>query len=172
MGGPTGRFLCAWAGNAGNIHNFQLTMEPTPGSVSVDSVWYRPTYDSPRPKGSYVVFKHDDPDVSRSGTWTTLPHGGSNATLTSTPGSSLSLVFTGLWHPSLERVPTLNLFSRHRCRCRGMESCWISGRSIRCLIFRHWGWPWRLFQARASQSSFRNNPWQNAFPNLRVQDPR
>jgi hypothetical protein len=91
----TGRFTCPWKGSAGNIHNFRLSID-SPGSVAVESVWFLPTYNSTRVDNSFVVFNHDDPNVSKhTGNWRTYSHGGENATLTNTTGSSLSLLFTG-----------------------------------------------------------------------------
>ncbi|KAH6905114.1 hypothetical protein BKA70DRAFT_1293456 [Coprinopsis sp. MPI-PUGE-AT-0042] len=89
-----GPFSCSWKGSGSNAHTFRLSIDSL-GSVAIDSIWFLPTYNSTRVEKSYVVYNHDDPNVSRSGNWTTFSHEGKNATLTETVGSSLSLVFTG-----------------------------------------------------------------------------
>ena len=99
---PKGGFACRWQGTAEAQHEFVVgfTNESKPDSVlSIDSMWYHPSYESVRPDGAYVVYNHDDVEISRTGNWTTLEHGGSNATLTEDKGASLTMPFTGPFRP-------------------------------------------------------------------------
>ena len=91
-----GHFSCSGKASSDGAHNFTLGfVDSTEGSLSFDSFWYLPTYDSVRPKDAYVVYRHDDPDISRTGSWKTIDHGGSNATLTEEEGAILTMTFTG-----------------------------------------------------------------------------
>ncbi|KAH6905118.1 hypothetical protein BKA70DRAFT_1293464 [Coprinopsis sp. MPI-PUGE-AT-0042] len=91
-----GRFSCSWNGSPAINHTFQLVMESTLGSVSVDSLWYPPTWNSTRLDESWVVYNHNDPNVSfTSGKWKPLTHGGDNATVTDDKNLSMTFIFTG-----------------------------------------------------------------------------
>ncbi|KAH6907436.1 hypothetical protein BKA70DRAFT_1489419 [Coprinopsis sp. MPI-PUGE-AT-0042] len=104
-------FACVWKGQEsteffGNLHNFSFA--PTlaiPGvlqsqleSVSIDSVWYLPTPDSPPVDDIQAMVEYDctyPHIVYTSGNWEPLLDDGSDALVATQAGASATVSFTG-----------------------------------------------------------------------------
>ena len=97
-------FVCAWKGDAGsNSHSFLLNVtipqgpRSSPPSISIDSLWLHPSWDSTLSDGrALIVYDQDDPHVDLpSGVWQPLADNQGAAIVATQAGSSVFVSFTG-----------------------------------------------------------------------------